>query len=251
MYKTVDLQVGDKLLRGCVRTPQGSGPFPTVCFYHGFSVDRVGLLRLHEMLARLLVDHGFACVRFDFYGCGESDGDFSEMRVSDEIVQGKAIYEWACKQDFAISEKVYPVGHSLGGVIASIVAATYQTPAAILWSPALSVYYDISGRVGAVPDHYEPTYDLDGLEFSGEFLKDVRSLDLLKMAAGYKNKVLIIHGDKDEKITVAVTGQYRDLYGDAMKLVIVKGSNHQFSSKSWRQQAYDATLAFLKQEISR
>ncbi|MCL2380849.1 MAG: alpha/beta fold hydrolase [Treponema sp.] len=245
MYKPVELKVDDKLIRGCVRTPQGPGPFPAVCFYHGFSVDKVGLLRLHEMFARMLVDNGFACVRFDFYGCGESDGNFSDMRVSDEIIQGKAIYEWTLAQDFAIPEKVYPVGHSLGGVIASIVAASYQPPAAVLWSPALSVYYDISGRVGAVPDHYEKTYDLDGLDVSGGFFEDVRSLDFLKMASGYKNRVLVIHGEKDEKIPAAVTGNYRDLYGKAMKLVIVKGCNHQFSSMPWRQQAYNETVSFL------
>ena len=35
MYKNVELMFGDKLLRGVVRTPEGDGPFPCVCFYHG------------------------------------------------------------------------------------------------------------------------------------------------------------------------------------------------------------------------
>jgi fermentation-respiration switch protein FrsA (DUF1100 family) len=74
----------------------------------------------------------------------------------------------------------------------------------------------------------------------------VRGLNLLKLAEGYKNKVLVVHGDRDEKVPVAVVGQYRDLYGSAMKLVIVDGANHQFSSVPWRQKAFDASIEFLK-----
>jgi dienelactone hydrolase len=250
MYRSVELNVGKKLLRGCVRAPKGDGPFPTVCFYHGFSVDKVGLMRLHETFARQAVSAGFACVRFDFYGCGESEGGFHEMRVSDEIEQGKSIFEWVLRQDFADKENVYPVGHSLGGAIAAIVAAAHQPKAAVLWAPGLAVYYDISGRVGAVPDHYEPSYDLEGLEISGAFFEDVRRLDLLALARGFRNEVLVIHGDKDEKVPVAVAGQYRDMYGKAMELRIVRGANHQFSSLKWKQEVYEASLAFLRKKIA-
>ena len=47
MFMNVELMVDEKLIRGDVRTPEGDGPFPTVCFYHGFCVDRIGLMRLH------------------------------------------------------------------------------------------------------------------------------------------------------------------------------------------------------------
>ncbi len=250
MYQTVELLVDGKLLRGCVRAPDGGERYPTVCFYHGFSVDKVGLMRLHELFARACVDNGIACVRFDFYGCGESDGDFSEMRVSEEIRQAKAIYEWTCAQPFAEPAQVYPVGHSLGGAICAVVAAAYQPKAAVLWSPGLSVYYDISGRVGAVPDHYAESYDLDGLRISGDFFNDARSVNFQELAKNYKNEVLIIHGEKDEKVPVAVTGFYRDVYQDAMRLKILPGCNHQFSSLAWKQVVYDLTIAFLKEKIA-
>jgi alpha/beta superfamily hydrolase len=246
MYKAVELKVDEKLLRGCVRIPDNKGPFPTVCFFHGFNVDKVGFMRLHETFARLLVNKGFACVRFDFYGCGESEGDFHEMRISDEIKQGKAIYEWTKKQDFVDAEEIYPIGHSLGAVIASLVAAEYQSKGAVLWSPALAIYYDISGRVGAIPEHYQKSYDYEGLEISGNFFEDARRLDLLGMAKSFRGKVLVVHGEKDEKAPIAVVGQYRDIYGDAMELEIVTGSNHQFSSLNWKQEVYDKTIGFLK-----
>ena len=85
MFINVELEVNHKLLRGDVRLPEGTGPFPVVCFYHGFCVDRIGQMRLHELFARKCAVNGIACVKFDFYGCGESDGDFSEMRYMDEV----------------------------------------------------------------------------------------------------------------------------------------------------------------------
>ena len=42
MFINVELEVNHKLLRGDVRLPEGTGPFPVVCFYHGFCVDRIG-----------------------------------------------------------------------------------------------------------------------------------------------------------------------------------------------------------------
>ena len=78
MYKALELDVGGRLIRGMLRAPDTQGPFPTVIFFHGFTVDKVGKMRLHELFARACVKAGFACVRFDFYGCGESEGDFSE-----------------------------------------------------------------------------------------------------------------------------------------------------------------------------
>ena len=94
MFINVELEVNHKLLRGDVRLPEGTGPFPVVCFYHGFCVDRIGQMRLHELFARKCAVNGIACVKFDFYGCGESDGDFSEMRYMDEVEQATAIYLW-------------------------------------------------------------------------------------------------------------------------------------------------------------
>lgn len=66
MFMNVELMVDEKLIRGDVRTPEGDGPFPTVCFYHGFCVDRIGLMRLHELFARKCVENGIACVKFVF-----------------------------------------------------------------------------------------------------------------------------------------------------------------------------------------
>lgn len=249
MYKSAELNIEGKIIRGVVRTPEGTGPFPTVCFYHGFSVDKVGLMRLHELFARACVDHGMACVRFDFYGCGESDGDFSEMRFSEEVKQAEAIYRWTSEQSFCDKEKLFAAGHSLGGAITSVIAPKLQPKAIILWAPGNTAYYDISSRTGAIPGEYKDYYDIGGLAVAGEFLSEIRRIDIVGIAAKYQGKVLIVHGDQDEKVPVASIGPYLDIYKDQAECVIIRGSNHQFSSLLWRKQVYEESLRFLKGQI--
>jgi alpha/beta superfamily hydrolase len=250
MYKAVVLEVGGKLLRGCVRTPDGDGRFPTVCFYHGFTVDKVGMMRLHELFARECVKKGIACVRFDFYGCGESDGDFNEVTVTDEIEQAVAIYNWTCQQDFSDPKNVFPCGHSLGGVIAAVVAAKVQPKGAILWSPAMNMYYVASRRAMTMKGPTKNGYDINGLELSRNFLEDVRKLNFQELIKGYSNGVIVIHGSEDEEIPVAVVDQFKDVYGDSMEAEIILGANHQFSSLKWKQRVYDLSIDFIKRKIA-
>ncbi|MDO4488355.1 MAG: alpha/beta fold hydrolase [Eubacteriales bacterium] len=249
MFKSVELTVSGKTIRGTVMTPEGNGPFPTVCFYHGFSVDRIGMNRLHYLFSKRCVEEGFACVRFDFYGCGESDGDFREKRLSFEVEQSLAIYDWAIAQDFADPDKMFMVGHSLGGVLAGMCAPKRQPAGAVLWSPGLAAYYDISSRVHAVPTMYEKEYDIGGMLIDSEFLTDLRQTDILGESKGYDKGVLIIHGDMDEKVPVFVVGEYVDMYKDNADVHIVMGSNHQFSSWAWKQEVYDNTMEYLKKRV--
>lgn len=251
MYSSVELLVGEKLLRGCVRTPEGAGPFPTLCFFHGFSVDKVGLMRLHELFARQCVNEGYACVRFDFYGCGESDGDFSEVRLSDELEQAKAIYQWTEKQSFAKAGEIFLSGHSLGGAITSMLAPVLKPKGAILWSPGNSAYYDISARVHAIPGEYKDTYDIGGLAVAGEFIAELRSYDIVELSQGYEGPVLLIHGECDEKIPIASIGPYLDIYKDQAEVHIVRGANHQFSTVEWKEEVYEKTLQFMSHVLKK
>lgn len=250
MFKNVELIVNQKLIRGDVRTPEGEGPFPTVCFYHGFCVDRIGLMRLHELFARKCAENGIACVKFDFYGCGESDGDFSEMRYADEVEQAKAIYRWAEKQPWCDSKNLFPVGHSLGGAIVSNIIPELKPKGAVMWAPGNVVYYDVSSRVHAVPGYYKETYDIGGLMMSSEFLSQVRKTDIVGQARGYDKEVLLIHGEKDEKVPVYAIGPYLDIYGDKAQLEIIQDSNHQFSSVKWKNKVYDLSIQYLKKKIA-
>ena len=54
-------------------------------------------------MARMLADHGVGCARFDFYGCGESDGEFSDMTFDGLHSDAADLYAWVRAQPYVDS----------------------------------------------------------------------------------------------------------------------------------------------------
>ena len=251
MYRAVELDVDGRLLRGCVRTPDNRAIFPTVIFYHGFTVDRVGMQRLHELFARELVKAGFACVRFDFYGLGESEGDFCEMTLGNELKEAESIFKWTQNQEFCDNNNLYISGHSQGGLICTCIAPKIDPKAMVIWSPALTQYYGASLRARTMKGPTQHGYDIDGLELSHEYLDEIRKMDLKAMAKGYCKPVLLIHGGDDELVPVDVVYEYKDIYGDNMELELINGADHQFKSLNWKGNVYRLSLEFLLKQAAK
>lgn len=246
IYRNVEMPVNGQTIRGTVRIP-GEGRYPTVIFYHGFSMDRVGQRGLHEEFARECVKNGYACVRFDFLGLGESDGAFCDMTPSGEVEQAIAIYRWTEKQDFVDRDKLVIVGHSLGGAVAAMAAPAVQPKAAVLWAPGFAVYLGAMKRIQLTRGPVEGGYDIGGILLGEAYLEDARHLDIAKRAGGYDGgRVLLIQGECDEQVDPASCYLYQDVYGPKMHLEILEDADHQFTTIPWRHKVYSLTIDYLK-----
>ena len=81
---------------------------------HGFQGDRgykAGNF-LYD-LSHELNQAGIPTLRFDFAGCGQSDGSFTDMTVLSEISDGMKIIDFARSEMKA--QQIYLIGHSQGG----------------------------------------------------------------------------------------------------------------------------------------
>lgn len=246
MYRNVELNVNGKLIRGTVRAP-GEGRYPTVIFYHGFTMDRVGQRGLHEEFARECVKNGYACVRFDFYGLGESEGCFSDMTPSSEVEQAIAIYHWTKEQDFTDVKNLFISGHSLGGAVAAMTAPVVQPKATILWAPAMVLYLGVMERIRSTVGRVEGGYDIGGIRLSDAFVDDARHLNIFERAKGYDgSKVLLIQGNEDEQVPPDSCYLYQDAYEGKVELVVMPNADHQFTTIKWRYEVYQRSIEFLK-----
>ena len=72
---------------------------PMVMLCHGFSGRKDG--PMFELIADTLMMHGIASIRFDFNGHGDSEGDFVDMTVPNEIEDAMKVYEYV--RDYARS----------------------------------------------------------------------------------------------------------------------------------------------------
>ncbi|NHZ66009.1 alpha/beta hydrolase family protein [Massilia genomosp. 1] len=117
---------GPSRLAGTLSTPPGPGPFPAIVIVPGSGpVNRDGDLFGHQfyrVLADDLSRRGFAVLRSDKRGLGQSNGSFGSATTADfasDIEAGVAFLRTRANID---PQRIGLVGHSEGGIIAPMVA---------------------------------------------------------------------------------------------------------------------------------
>jgi len=105
------------------------GPAPTVLLLHGFTGDRdeLGIAETGEGVfrrsARLLAEAGYASLRIDFRGSGESvEGfDFADTTFESQIADAGAALDWLAGHE-RTAGPLYLIGWSQGGLVAATLA---------------------------------------------------------------------------------------------------------------------------------
>lgn len=110
-------------LAGIVRYTEPVEPtkYPVVIVLHGFNEH---MKHAHTAdLANGLVYHGFLSLRFDFHGHGESEGDFSEHTIGQQVDDVLAALDFLSEYPMADKDRIAVVGTDIGGNIALLAAA--------------------------------------------------------------------------------------------------------------------------------
>ncbi|MFA6527642.1 MAG: alpha/beta hydrolase [Candidatus Babeliales bacterium] len=151
---TYENKIAKVTLAGTLTTPQGEGPFPVVLLISGMGrndrdYDICGH-KLFLVLANHLIHHGIAVLRVDKRGVGKSTGTLdaavTSKDLADDVFAGIA-YLKTCK---AIDhKKIGLIGHSEGGLIATMVA-TESKDVAFLVSMAGALTTGVAAVVEAM-----------------------------------------------------------------------------------------------------
>jgi alpha/beta superfamily hydrolase len=255
MQKSVEINSNNLTLRGMLNVPDNvQGKLPVVVIFHGFLGNKMGPHFIFVKLSKLLAQRGIASIRFDFGGSGESDGEFADMTFSGEFTDAVNILNYVKSLEFIDTEKISVLGLSMGGAVASMLAGERKSDihALSLWAPA--------GNMGEVTQDFfigdrkdeflENGYlDLDGLIMGKKFVEDVTSLDIYEKASRYDKKVLLLHGDNDEVVSIKASKRYKELYGRNGEFHILKGANHTFDKKEWEDEVFKHTIDFFEKEL--
>lgn len=130
-------------LAGTLTMPEGAGPFPAVVLVsgtgHNTRDEDVWGHKVFVVLADALSRRGFAVLRYDKRGVGGSTGDYDAATTADFASDAEAAVTWLRAQPGIEASRVGVLGHSEGGIIAPMVAASDKNVAFVVMiaGPAL------------------------------------------------------------------------------------------------------------------
>ncbi len=215
---------------------------PMVIFCHGFGGTKDG--PIFELICDTLQAHGIASVRFDFNGHGQSEGEFKDMTVPNEIEDAKKVAAYV--RDLPYVEGLAIVGHSQGGVVASMTAGQMSEEAGedafkavALMAPA-AVLRDDAIRGNTMGKMYDP-FDLGeyvelfdgGLKLGANYIKTAFSLPIYETAAKYQGSALIIHGNADRVVPYTYGERFHQIWPKST-YVMQEYFDHGFTQNIYR-----------------
>ena len=229
--------------------PEGMARGIAVVLCHGMESSRSGLK--HVRLANELAARGFPALRFDFAGCGDSQGNFEDMTYSREVedLRGAvALLRNRGVDRFAL------FGSSMGGAVAFLFAGGEPAPPGLAGVATLAAV----ARPGRVPSPMisTETYERwkrdgflplgEGRRVSFTLMEDAQRIDVPAAAARVTVPVLVIHGDADEVVPVEDGHVLHAAVRHARKqLVIVEGADHRFSDPAHLDRAMTNLASWL------
>ncbi len=238
-----------------ITLPKGLDPetekCPMVILMHGiFSSGNIVPI---PALARELADNGIASIRFDFGGHWRSEGEMQQMTIGKEIEDALAIWEYARSLPY-VSE-IGLLGHSQGGVVASMTAGILESrgekPAGLVLIAPGSVVQDAcrNGRFfgaefnPADPPEFVKCFGI--MKLGREYILSTQDLDIYGTAKDYSGPVRLIHGSKDTIVPMSCSERYVETYGDRSELIVVEGENHLITRK--KKKVVVLSVGFFKE----
>jgi pimeloyl-ACP methyl ester carboxylesterase len=227
---TLPTETDDSLV-AVVHPGSGSGSEWFVCC-HGFVSDKSGS---YERRCRRAAAEGFDAVRFDFRGCGESDGEFVDQTLSSRIADLRAVL------DFFEAEPCVLFGSSFGAKTAFHTAVDDDRVRAVVGRAPVTYNRAFDEKRAAVDEDGRFEYDT-GHAIDRRFFEDLDRYPFDDVTAALSIPVALFHGRGDDTVALRDSLDATAAFGTEVLLQTLPGEGHLFSKPAetrMRRQLFD------------
>ncbi len=212
-------------LAGLIEKPD-SEPLATALMAHCFTCGKD--IAAASRIARALVKQGFAVMRFDFTGLGNSDGDFANTNFTSNV------NDLIAAADFLRYEHLPPsilIGHSLGGTAVLNAASAIPESRGIvtIGSPADAqhVAQQFACDIETINAQGEAQVNLAGRKFviKKQFLDDISDTSA-KEIGKMKKALLVMHSPSDETVSIKEAERIYKAAQHPKSFVSLDNANH-------------------------
>lgn len=240
-----------KQLVGVLHLPKKGDKFPLVIICHGYNGTKTQ--KKFTKLARNLVKEKIACFRFDFEGCGDSEGDFRKATIKNEVLDLKVVFDEVNKRKDIDVNNVSFVGHSLGALICSlfVIQNNYIQPKTIvMWSPAFNQKELL--KIWNTPEKLKEWEEQGFLYTEGkeilqgiDYLQENKEKDYSSLLSKISSPILIFHGQKDEAVPINFSKEL-EKNNKKIKLITIPKADHKFEDYYIQQELISRTILWIK-----
>lgn len=212
--------------------PMRPKPIGYAIFAHVFTGSKN--LKASRVISKALNMEGFAVLRFDFTGLGESEGEFSNTNFTSNVM------DLIAAADYLEANYMAPsliVGHSLGGSASIFAGSKIESIKAIatIGSPfdPGHVTHLLHDKIDDIKQFGEASVNIQGRDFviKKQFIDDLRNQNMVEILSNLKKAILVLHSPQDRIVEIENAA---NLYQTAMhpkSFVTLNGANHMLTNK--------------------
>ena len=229
-----------------VYSPKEAGTYPVIIMCHGYNGIADDFTSETQYYAR----NGYIACAIDF--CGGSARSRStglkttEMTIFTEKSDLIATFDYFSKQDGVDKNRIFIMGGSQGGLVASLAAEDLKDRARgmILYFPALGLA-DNWRRTYPDVNKIPATVSFWGMTLGRDFFATIHDLYPFNVIGGFEKPVYIFQGDKDNIVPLSDSKRVAQKYKNA-KLKVLEGEGHGFRPAAGKI-AMQESLKFMEE----
>ncbi len=237
-------------LAALLDSPEGDEPIAYALFAHCFTCSKNYKGVSH--VSRALAAQGFAVLRFDFTGLGESEGEFSDTNFSSNVADLVAA---AGFMERTLQAPAVLVGHSLGGTAMLRAASRIPSARAVATIAAPSsprhLLRHLSSRVDEIERDGQAEVDLGGRPFriKKQLLDDVEEVSLRDAVEGLGRALLVLHSPLDSVVGIDNATEIFTAARHPKSFVSLDSADHLLSDRRDAQYAGNLIASWARRYI--